>query len=154
MLLLLSTLLFSPVAALDSDGGVGASTCPNERACDVHAVFEEQGTPRTCGVGITLLGFDLSIGGDDCYPMRLVYPPHQECHGKRNVGTWCAFEQLLPVAVEHCECSRAGLLGTGIALPDCVCTPAGTLGTVQDFDTRNCAQPPVTSAGTSAGGRP
>ncbi|MBK7876394.1 MAG: hypothetical protein IPJ77_11670 [Planctomycetes bacterium] len=153
MLVLFSTLFFMPILPLDAGGGVGPPACPNERACDVGVKFEEQGTPRTCGVGISLFGFDLSIGGDECYPMRLTYPAHQECHGKRNVGTYCAVEQVQPVSVEHCDCSRAAVLGTGFTLPDCVCTAAGTLGTLTDYKTENCAPPPVQGGGSSTGGR-
>jgi hypothetical protein len=141
----------APLAPVQT-GHVGE--CPDVRACDVQATITEEGHAVRCGIGIELFGLRLGLGGPECYPRRFRYPAHQECHGKLNIGTYCAYEQNLPVVEERCECSSLALLGTGIALPSCNCTTVGNAGTIEDFGTANCVpglghggHPPEPSAG-------
>ncbi|MBI5363207.1 MAG: hypothetical protein HZA53_08510 [Planctomycetes bacterium] len=137
--MLLSMLMLAAPTGLGD--GQGVHGCPNERASEVDARFVEQGTARKCGLGITLFGLELSVGGEKCFPVRYHYPAHQVCNGEHGPGQFCAWEADLSVGEEHCACSRLGVLGTGITLPECVCTEVNG-GTVEDFGTENCAIPP------------
>lgn len=141
------------MALLGIGTGRDAHGCPNEKATEVPARFEEQGTPRRCGLGISLLGLELSIGGEKCFPRRFRYPSHQVCNGEVSEGHYCKTEDDLDVTEEHCECSRLALLGTGFTLPECVCTPV-VGGTIEDFGTADCAPTPWGGTSGSGGGLP
>lgn len=130
-LLFLGLAAFAPRAAADL-------ACPNTRACQVDARIESQGDEERCGIGLTLFGFDISIGGPKCPKNRIVYPAHQECHGAANGGTRCVPEQELPVTREKCECERVTVLGTGFSVPECDCEFDGNIGEIEDFKTERC----------------
>lgn len=135
--LLLGLAVLAPNAAAHVD-------CPNTRACQVDARIDAQGDEERCGIGLSLFGYDISIGGPKCPAYRLHYPAHQECHGAANGGTRCVFEQNLPVQKEKCECERLTVLGAGLSLPECECEDQGTAGDIEDFKTERCigARPP------------
>jgi hypothetical protein len=128
-------LLVASTSGLASAGGF---QCPNTRACNVDARTVDIGPTERCGVGLTLFGFDVSIGGPKCPQYRHHYPAHQECHGAENGGTLCALEQMMQVERERCECERVGALGTGISIPECDCDEQGNAGMIEDFKTERC----------------
>lgn len=136
---MLSLLALSFLAPLGSS--VDMHQCADVRAAQVDARVDDIGTSTRCGIGISIFGIDLSLGGPDCFPRRVVTPARQTCNGDYNEGTWCGFEQTLAVTAEKCECSEITLLGTGFKFPSCDCELEGNLGTVEDFGTYNCVPP-------------
>jgi len=115
------------------------ANCPDVRASNVPAVVKRDGTSTRCGVGVSVFGLALSIGGARCYRNEFVYPAHQECQGVRNPGTACVPAPDMPVSLEHCECLLVGVVGTGVMAPKCNCTAAGTAGTIEDAETILCS---------------
>ncbi len=139
------------LAALGIGEGGDGHGCPNQKASEVDARFVEEGTPRKCGLGITLFGLERGIGGEECFPRRFRYPAHQVCNGERSEGHLCVTEDDMDVTEEHCDCSRLAVLGTGLTLPECVCTSVNG-GTIEDFGTKDCAPPPWGGGGPVGGG--
>ncbi len=136
---LLFGLLSLSLATLATRSSAGGLPCPNERACNVDARTTDAGETERCGVGLTLFGLDLSIGGPKCPTYRYHYPAHQECHGAPTGGSRCVLEQTLNVTRERCECERIGAAGTGLAIPECDCDDQGNAGMIEDFKTEACS---------------
>jgi hypothetical protein len=153
MLTLLASHLFVAAAPLAPQGPVGMGSCPNERACDVPVRVEHRGVPQSCGVVLSVLGLDTPLWGDDCYPYRFVYPAHQQCHGKRGIGTYCTFEQNVSVLGERCHCERtSGGSSTGFSQWVCRCVLIPNAGTVTDDQTLACPHEPKPADATRNGG--
>ena len=116
--------------------------CPDVRASQVDAREEVSSHSTRCGLGFSLFGFDISIGGPRCPDYKFLYPSHQECLGVHNEGTACVFSANLDVSRERCQCTRYTILSTGVTLPQCECHHEGSAGTIEDFQTVNCTPGP------------
>jgi hypothetical protein len=114
--------------------------CPNERATNIDSRNEYVGDAERCGIGLVLLGQEISLFGPTCHDFILLYPAYQECAGETLTGHRCVPEQELGVRLFDCECATLSipLLETGIAMPDCDCDDVGELGHVEDFQTVAC----------------
>lgn len=134
MLVLVHALALLAPVPLD----VGWAGCPDVMASEVAARTDETGHSRRCGVGISILGFEIGLGGPECFPHRFVYPAHQTCLGVVNEGTMCAPDDPMVVTEEKCECDRLALFGTGFTLPGCTCENSGNAGHIEDFKTAPC----------------
>jgi hypothetical protein len=116
-----------------------SSGCPNVRASLVDARTEGMGDSERCGLGVSLFGWGVGLFGPRCPDKKATYPAHGECSGARNDGTRCVKQGDLKVTLEECECSVAGIFGTGLSLPHCSCSPSSADGgTVENFVTQNC----------------
>ena len=116
--------------------------CPDVKASQVDAREEVSSHSTRCGLGFSLFGFDISIGGPRCPDYKFLYPSHQDCQGEANEGTACAFSSNLEVTRERCQCTRYTILSTGVTLPQCECHHEGSAGSIEDFQTVNCPTGP------------
>ncbi|MAF66208.1 MAG: hypothetical protein CMJ84_11195 [Planctomycetes bacterium] len=114
-----------------------APPCPDTRACNVKAEVVTIGM-QTCGMGVIIFGYEISILGPECPDKKLTYPAHGECHGAPAEGMRCVPAGLLPVTYEQCECANASVLGVGLAIPSCDCSDGGNIGTIETFKTESC----------------
>ncbi|MSR62552.1 MAG: hypothetical protein EXS08_08930 [Planctomycetes bacterium] len=133
--LLLTTTSTTVAGAMPQESG----TCPNKKASQVDSETKPQGGSERCGLGVSLFGWGIGLFGPKCPDKKATYPAHQVCKGEENMGTRCVKQSDLRVTLEECTCSVAGILGTGLALPNCSCSASGQDGgTVEDFETQNC----------------
>lgn len=154
MLLMMASLLFSMTTPLAPPDVGGTQGCPNERATDVLARVDLQGTPRTCGIVLSVLGLDIPLWGDDCHPFHFLYPAHQQCKGKRSEGTYCAYQQEVAVRGERCACVRRDpSSGSGFNQWVCDCSELANVGTISDDQTLPCRFGPTSAGATAAGGQ-
>jgi len=138
-ILFLSGILLSAAAYVPSATAQVSGECPNVQATPVDARTEGLGGSERCGLGVSLFGWSLGLFGPSCPDKKATYPAHSVCRGEKNMGTRCVKVSNLRVTLEECECSVAGVLGTGLSLPSCSCTPSSADGgVVENFETQNC----------------
>ncbi|MAE29504.1 MAG: hypothetical protein QF724_11960 [Planctomycetota bacterium] len=119
-----------------------AGQCPDVGATQVDARVDESTSGRECGIGFSLFGHSVSIGGEFCPSFKFIYPAHQVCDGQASPGNRCVPKGNLPVRSQACECALFGALGTGLSLPECDCNESAlNAGHVEDAETVPCREP-------------
>jgi hypothetical protein len=102
--------------------------CPNTRASNVVAKFDDSGASSNCQLGIVLFGISIGIDVVRCPNQIFFYPAHEACLGQANPGTYCGAGESLAVQVQKCECVVIGSSSLGLSLPVCKCRNGGTAG--------------------------
>lgn len=135
--ILATSLIVLPTRGLALDGPT-PSACPNQKASQEDARVTWGGKTRRCGLGVSIFGLRLGVGGPLCPDKKYFYPARQVCRGEKNKGTRCTFERTLPVTSQDCECATATVLGLGFTGPICQCVTGANAGHVEDFKTESC----------------
>lgn len=130
------------LALVSAIGAVTATAgdCPNEAATSVPPELLDSKQEVRCGVGVSILGLELSVFGPTCPVARFLVPAHGECLGAQVEDYRCVPVGVLNVSYERCECEDVTAIGTGLLLPSCKCTPQTlSAGFVIDWGSVACA---------------
>jgi hypothetical protein len=143
VILAIATLLTVIGGTVGQDGGSGSNPpsqkCQNKMASQVQATSENLGSPKTCGIGVVVFGVGGGIVGEECFPLVVTTPAHQECKGRSNEGTKCVPDADLIVEKAKCKCGGLVIPIFQIGVPTtCECGKPTAAGTIEDAKTVEC----------------
>jgi len=120
-------------------GPTADAQCPNLRAVNRPAHWEDSDAGVRCRRVLSIFGLTIGLSSSFCPAVRFLYPARRDCMVFAQSGTDC--EKVGEVALERWECLCTALIDVdlGIAEQDCNCTFVGNAGLFDDHATIPCA---------------